>query len=1093
MCCEIVLGAEVCVPCGLTWNDRKSIELVGWDIPANGQPIEDTLLEISSVEPNEAPEAVDSTVTTLEDTELRGTCGGTDANGDKMLFSLVHSDGPFKVEIVNPNTGAFKVVPATNRHESGFFVFQISDGSLKSLVGIVTVHLQAVADVPLVFGEALLGDEDQPIEIHFRVVSLDPDGSEEPSITIGDIPAKWSLLKNGVPQMMQSPYTETPHDTAIAGDSSFFDITTAQFAAARSMPERSPSCPQCKTVKFEPVCGADNVTTVFTPCEAVECGVGGGSTYIRHGYCAGGGDVYALRPPADFNGAFVVKLTGHATEKSNGNAASVSRTITGQLRSVNDKPVLMALRTEGVRLAEDENFGLAGVNVFDVDSATGSITVHIETTNGLPEVALGVAGVTYESQNGGSTIRVSGAAARVNQAIVSMLYRSVPNYHGNETLSMQVFDNGASGLGEWAASGSEEGWASRLSPLLNDSGTLAIEIYPVNDPPVVDIPGPASATEGEECVLADVSISDPDDDGGVMEITLTGKTTPKGLKFGEIFLGATQGGWKPSHTMSGTKKQLNAALAQLKYKPIHSAVCAHNVQVEVNDKGNSGFGGPLSSTRILGISLLMMNSPPTVAVNKPSVVGTEDTPLSFAGALQVADSDAGNGELKMTLSVAHGTLVVGTHPGVAVDGDMPARRIVVFASLDNQNWVLDHMTYVPNTHFKGSDVLSLIVNDQGNMGFSDSVLGIPDVAAQVTITISAVAKVPQIDVADIKENQNQEAMDVPIEITVTSDDPSEIFSVRVKLDLTCGGKSPTWGDCTMCNLNYVKVKMGTSVSNSDLTATTASEIASLKLALPVVTSTSECQVDVQVRAHAIDGSKSSGYVTVTKRVYVGGYNDDAECNLNGLVSRRRRQLKGGRQLAGPSFCPSCSWKFKDTCGKEKSKTRRRRDLGVVSPTKGSTTPAVGCTISDSCCCKDVVTVTGITEYCNGKTFSNSAALSDMYCGSTGGEQIKVRVTRGEHLGCRSYPPTESGQIKCKWVRAYTCSSSTNTGNEKYKTTTGTRYIKKISFWTGYYVICDTPDWGFNEVRQCKSIIDLNNPVHPVHPHTLIPPYFLFSV
>ena len=238
-------------------------------------------------------------------------------------------------------------------------MFQISDGSLMSSVGIVTVSLNAVADAPQVFGEALFGDEDVPIEIHFRVTCMDSDGSEEPSITIEDIPEGCKLLKNGVPQMMESSYTTSSHDEAIAGSSSFFAVSISQFKSARAMPARS-NCAPCRGVGFEPVCGMDNKTTVFTPCEAVECGVGcgvgcgGGYAYLHHGYCAGTGDVYALQPPADFNGAFVVKLTGHATEKSNGNSASVSRTITGQVRPVNDKPILRSLRTVKVQLAEDE-------------------------------------------------------------------------------------------------------------------------------------------------------------------------------------------------------------------------------------------------------------------------------------------------------------------------------------------------------------------------------------------------------------------------------------------------------------------------------------------------------------------------------------------------------------------------------------------------------------------------------------------------------------------------------------------------------------------------------------------------------------------
>jgi hypothetical protein len=37
-------------------------------------------------------------------------------------------------------------------------------------------------------------------------------------------------------------------------------------------------------------------------------------------------------------------------------------------------------------------------------------------------------------------------------------------------------------------------------------------------------------------------------------------------------------------------------------------------------------------------------------------------------------------------------------------------------------------------------------------------------------------------------------------------------------------------------------------------------------------------------------------------------------------------------------------------------------------------PILNCALFDECCCKQVVTVTGISEYCNGKTFANSAAL-----------------------------------------------------------------------------------------------------------------------
>jgi hypothetical protein len=108
---------------------------------------------------------------------------------------------------------------------------------------------------------------------------------------------------------------------------------------------------------------------------------------------------------------------------------------------------------------------------------------------------------------------------------------------------------------------------------------------------------------------------------------------------------------------------------------------------------------------------------------------------------------------------------------------------------------------------------------------------------------------------------------------------------------------------------------------------------------------------------------------LNRRVYVGGYNDDAPCDLGYLDNGRRRRLGGtSRQLAQ---CKTCIWKFKDSCGKDKSWFRRRL---LATGTIGPIGPIRTCDLADACCCKKVVSVTGISEYCNGKTFANSAAL-----------------------------------------------------------------------------------------------------------------------
>ena len=89
--------------------------------------------------------------------------------------------------------------------------------------------------------------------------------------------------------------------------------------------------------------------------------------------------------------------------------------------------------------------------------------------------------------------------------------------------------------------------------------------------------------------------------------------------------------------------------------------------------------------------------------------------------------------------------------------------------------------------------------------------------------------------------------------------------------------------------------------------------------------------------------------------------------------------------------------------------------------------------------------------------TTAPSTSDMYCGATGGESIKINVEIGAHATCKSYPPTASGQIKCKWVllSAPQCGATANSGGDEVKTTLGSKISNTV-------IRCDTPDWGFNE-------------------------------
>ena len=1108
------------MPCGLTWNTRHSTNLIGFSIPpnSNGQPVEDMLLELASIEPNEAPVVPEASGSTrqlfnmVEDESYRQILGGFDPQDDVMVFEMVASDGPYHIEILNPNTGLIKLTPKV-QHYSGnghMFAYQISDGSLMSEVSVVEVVLNAVADVPTLFTEIMRTDEDQPFEIHWIATLVDQDGSEELTLRISGLPGGGKLLKNGIPQRLRHfGVSEDSIMEGLSGDvGSYYDVNVTELLSARIMPTRQTQCltpcPQ-EIVRFEPVClTSDGTTTVYSPCDAVTC-LNDGYT---PGYCNASsvGTVWSIQPAPDFYGNIKIDLTAYATEKSNGNQASITKTASIQVVPINDQPVLMAMRNQDIQLAEDENFAMIGMNIWDVDAwpnaGGGDVTVRIETQHGQPEVARGmdVPGVVIEEYSEGRILELTGGIRRVNVAIQQFMYRGIPNYNGNETLKVTVLDNGNYGMGEFkeAVAGVAvrsdfdtqkgwmiEDWATRKTHFLQHSGLLLINIFAINDAPIMTIPPPILATENVTCDIMNMSIMDPDDEGGDMTLQLTSKMSPDGTAFGLIWF---DNSWAPAHTITAPKHHINQLLLDVKYEPKNSNVCAHSVTSFVRDNGNSGQGGEKSSTRTVGISLLMMNNPPTITSTfynptATSIEAVENVPFVFANTingvhLEIEDTDAGNGELKTTISVSHGSFNLPSNiPGIAIDGFLPGRTCTIYGALLPLNNLLSsvNFTYTPDAYFTGNDNFVIVTNDQGNFGFSDIVLGIPDVSLVIQINLNAVALPPLLDVGVIVENQNRNQFSSVIPIASSSDDLDEM--VTVVLTLVLNGQDNN----DPCNVGFVAFERSPGAA---LTSTVSfvidqggresvglAALNQVALHLPAVpTKSDRCLIDLVVTATSTDGTVSSTSTVVTKRVHVGGV-DDGSCTLNG-GNRRRLETTTGRKnrLKGRILNPSCTapttcnWKALDTCNllgfhKELTPTTSPSDCGTLT--------------LDSKCCKNMLKIVQVHSYCNEATYATSVTEDEMLCGSSGGESVVVEYTK-ETSGAwlSAYP---AGSIRCKWAKGYDC--ATVDSDATFVVTEGS--IDPL--WTdgNGLVRCTTPDWGqmvsgkYNPLQFVGAVVGLS--------------------
>jgi len=269
----------------------------------------------------------------------------------------------------------------------------------------------------------------------------------------------------------------------------------------------------------------------------------------------------------------------------------------------------------------------------------------------------------------------------------------------------------------------------------------------------------------------------------------------------------------------------------------------------------------------------MMNNPPTITstfVNPSatSIEAVENFPFVFPNTvngvrLEIEDSDAGNGELKTTISVTHGSLNLPSNiRGIAIEGALPGRTCTIYGSLLPLNELLSsvNFTYTPDAYFTGADSLVVVVNDQGNFGFSDIVLGIPDISLVIPINLNALALPPLLNVGVIVENvnRNEYISNIPI-VATSSGDPDE--TVTVVLTIALNGRD----NSDPCSADFAAFKKS---PVSALTPTVSfvieqggkesgglAALNQLALYLPEVTdNNARCQIDVVVTATSTDGT-----------------------------------------------------------------------------------------------------------------------------------------------------------------------------------------------------------------------------------------------
>ena len=350
----------------------------------------------------------------------------------------------------------------------------------------------------------------------------------------------------------------------------------------------------------------------------------------------------------DANGALDLKITAQSLDNG-ALGPEVNGTIHVEVSPVNDAPINVMPTTPQVA-QEDQPFVIHGLQVKDVDAGNSPIKITLSVEHGTLTLPAG-SGVTVVGNGTGSLV-LTGTLADLNALLSGgVTYQGNSDFYGNDALTMVTNDQGNTGSGG----------------ALSDTDVLPIEVQPVNDAPVNQLPGSMTVKEDGSLSLSGVSVKDVDAGSAPVSMVLR-------VEHGVLtLLGATgavmvQGAGTSEITLVGSLADLNQLLASnLHYEPAKDFWGEDTLTVTTSDQGNSGAGGSLSDTDQVTITVTPEPDMPGLTVDQHAFHALQGAVIPLG--INASVVNPATGELSIRISGLDGTQVQDEHGQIVGHAD----------------------------------------------------------------------------------------------------------------------------------------------------------------------------------------------------------------------------------------------------------------------------------------------------------------------------------------------------------------------------------------------------------------------------------------
>ncbi len=317
-----------------------------------------------------------------------------------------------------------------------------------------------------------------------------------------------------------------------------------------------------------------------------------------------GGVTYQGDPDFHGNDALTM-VTDDRGNTGSGGALSDTDVLPILVQPVNDAPVNQLPTTPQVA-QEDQPFTIHGLQVSDVDAGNSPLSVTLSVLHGTLELAAG-SGVTV-SGSGSNTLVLSGSQDAINALLAGgVTYQGEQDFNGQDALTMVTNDLGNTGSG---------------GPL-SDTDVLPIEVEPVNDAPVTQVPGSLQVKEDGSLSLTGISVKDVDAGSAPISMVLRVEHGVLTL-LGAAGAVSVQGAGTSVVTLVGSLDDLNGLLAgNLHYEPARDFWGQDNLSITTSDQGNTGAGGVLTDSAQIAIQVTAEPDDPQLGVGTHDILALQ--------------------------------------------------------------------------------------------------------------------------------------------------------------------------------------------------------------------------------------------------------------------------------------------------------------------------------------------------------------------------------------------------------------------------------------------------------------------------------------